>query len=138
MVVAADLRHAVADRAARGDPVQYLDALAARELDDVEGTVLGESFRVRADLLKAEAVIILVDETGACTIELMREASSAEDDDLFRSRPTAERLADCASESEAPPRAWQRMGTVLISIGTTVSGQDEESGQNNSKGMAKP
>src|SRR5690606_22714616 len=97
------------ESAARDDPVEDLDALAAGQLDDVERAVPGERLGVRENVTEAEPVVVGVDMAGALAVELVRQAAGAEHHDPLVARPALERAADRAAQLEAPLRAGQRV-----------------------------
>src|SRR5690606_6409322 len=78
VVVSGQLAKRVRESAARDDPVEDLDALAAGQLDDVERAVPGERLGVRENVTEAEPVVVGVDMAGALAVELVRQAAGAE------------------------------------------------------------
>ena len=64
VVAVLQLAHAIGNRAARGDPVQELDALRAGLLDDLLGRVLEQRMRVVDECAQAVAIELRVDEAA--------------------------------------------------------------------------
>src|SRR5215831_20962619 len=79
VIVAVQLRHFAGQRTAHRHPIEKFNPLGPGQLDELRDRVADEFVGLARKLVEAELIELLVDESGARTVELMRQAADADD-----------------------------------------------------------